>query len=42
MGAVSFGFKAFWVNRTRLPDEYPDQAPMQIIADLAALPNLAR
>jgi 2-haloacid dehalogenase len=40
MGAVAFGFKAFWVNRARMPDEYGDLAPLREIADLAALPNI--
>jgi 2-haloacid dehalogenase len=39
MGAVSFGFKAFWVNRSRLPDEYPDFSPLREIPSLAALPG---
>jgi 2-haloacid dehalogenase len=42
MGAVSFGFTAFWVNRTRAPNEYPDQAPEQEIPGLAALLDAAR
>jgi 2-haloacid dehalogenase len=37
MGAVSFGFAAVWVNRTRLPDEYAELAPLRQVADLAAL-----
>jgi 2-haloacid dehalogenase len=37
MGAVSFGFKAFWINRARMPDEYADFAPLRQIASLAAL-----
>jgi len=37
MGAVSFGFKAFWVNRTRAPNEYSDLAPEREIPGLAAL-----
>jgi 2-haloacid dehalogenase len=37
MGAVSFGFKAFWINRARMPDEYTDFAPLRQIASLAAL-----
>jgi 2-haloacid dehalogenase len=41
MGAVAFGFKAFWVNRARMPDEYGDLAPLREIADLAALPSSA-
>ena len=27
MGAVAFGFRAMWINRARMPDEYPDFAP---------------
>jgi len=37
MGAASFGFNTFWVNRARLPDEYADLAPLREIPDLAAL-----
>jgi 2-haloacid dehalogenase len=39
MGAASFGFHTFWVNRSRLPNEYEDIAPPREITDLAALPN---
>lgn len=42
MGAVAFGFAGIWVNRANLPDEYPDQAPCEVISNLAALPALAR
>ncbi len=42
MGAVSFGFNAFWVNRGRMPDEYTDLAPLREIPDLAALPSIDR
>jgi 2-haloacid dehalogenase len=37
MGAVAFGFAAVWVNRSRLPDEYAELAPVRQVADLAAL-----
>lgn len=37
MGAVSYGFKAHWINRARLPDEYANFAPLRQIPDLAAL-----
>jgi 2-haloacid dehalogenase len=40
MGAASFGFRPFWVNRARLPDEYSDLAPRGEISDLAALVTL--
>jgi 2-haloacid dehalogenase len=41
MGAASFGFSAFWVNRAGLPDEYPDIPPLRQISDLAALTHAA-
>jgi 2-haloacid dehalogenase len=37
MGAASFGFAAVWLNRTQLPDEYAEPAPLREIPDLAAL-----
>jgi 2-haloacid dehalogenase len=37
MGAVSFGFGAFWINRAQIPDEYADFAPLRQISSLAAL-----
>jgi 2-haloacid dehalogenase len=40
MGAASFGFNAVWVNRGRMPDEYPDGQPSRVIATLAELPAL--
>jgi 2-haloacid dehalogenase len=40
MGAVSFGFRAFWVNRARVPNEYADLAPLREIPDLTALTRL--
>jgi 2-haloacid dehalogenase len=39
-GAANFGFKPVWVNRAKMPDEYPDLAPVAIIENLAALPGL--
>jgi 2-haloacid dehalogenase len=33
-GAVAFGFSTVWVNRTGLPDEYPDLAPTRIVTSL--------
>lgn len=42
MGAASFGFQTFWVNRARLPDEYADLAPLREISDLAMLSKLDR
>jgi 2-haloacid dehalogenase len=40
MGAASFGFRAVWVNRTQMPQEYPHQPPVHIVPDLSALPSL--
>ncbi len=37
MGASAFGFRPFWVNRAKLPDEYAEQPPLRVIADLSAL-----
>ena len=37
MGAVSFGFNAYWVNRAHMPDEYAEFAPLRQISDLTAL-----
>ena len=37
MGAAAFGFRPLWVNRARLPDEYAEQPPMQIVTDLSAV-----
>ncbi len=42
MGAVSFGFSAYWVNRARMPNEYAEFAPLREIPDLAALPSADR
>lgn len=36
-GAANFGFRAVWINRAGLPDEYSDMAPSQILPSLAAL-----
>jgi 2-haloacid dehalogenase len=36
-GAAAFGFRPVWVNRTGLPDEYPDDPPERVIAGLDAL-----
>ena len=40
MGAVSFGFRALWVNRTKMPDEYADHMPAQTIGDLSEFAQL--
>jgi 2-haloacid dehalogenase len=40
MGAATFGFRPFWVNRARLPDEYSDYPPLRVVSDLTALTSL--
>ena len=40
MGAASFGFRAVWVNRTQMPQEYPHQPPVHTVSELSALPSL--
>jgi 2-haloacid dehalogenase len=40
-GAAAFGFRPFWVNRARMPDEYADMPPLRVIADLSALASIA-
>jgi len=41
MGATAFGFRAAWVNRGRMPDEYAEHAPVRVLADLGGLAGLA-
>lgn len=41
MGAATFGFRAAWVNRAGLPDEYPEATPFHTLRDLAGLVDLA-
>ena len=41
MGAAAFGFRPVWINRGRGPDEYPEHAPLRIVADLSTLPSLS-
>lgn len=41
MGAAAFGFRAIWVNRAGMPDEYGEHAPVQVVASLSGLPALA-
>ena len=36
-GAAAYGFAPVWVNRTDLPDEYPDLAPVRVIRALDGL-----
>jgi 2-haloacid dehalogenase len=42
MGAASFGFRAAWINRANLPDEYADRPPMMVLSDLTALLTIDR
>jgi 2-haloacid dehalogenase len=37
MGAASFGFDTVWVNRGRMPDEYAENAPGRVVAELTEL-----
>jgi 2-haloacid dehalogenase len=37
MGAAAFGFRPLWVNRSNMPNEYPEQPPIRIVADLSAV-----
>src|SRR6266508_496739 len=37
MGASAFGFRALWINRAGLPDEYTDHALKQTLASLDTL-----
>jgi len=41
MGATAFGFRAAWVNRGKMPDEYADLAPMRVLSNLGGLSDLA-
>ncbi len=41
MGAVAFGFRALWVNRSGLPEEYAEYRPLRVLADLSALASVA-
>ena len=40
MASVSVGFSGLWVNRAKMPDEYLDFAPRQVLADLSSLAHL--
>jgi 2-haloacid dehalogenase len=37
MAATSVGFNGFWVNRSKMPNEYLDFPPKQILNDLSSL-----
>jgi 2-haloacid dehalogenase len=36
-GAVKFGFRGVWINRTSQPDEYADLAPARVLSSLTGL-----
>ena len=42
MGAVAFGFRAVWINRGHVPDEYADCPPAAVLSDLSGLMSLGR
>jgi 2-haloacid dehalogenase len=37
MGAATFGFRTFWINRSQMPDEYQPFPPSQRLTGLAGL-----
>jgi 2-haloacid dehalogenase len=37
MGASAFGFRAAWINRSGMPEEYADLAPIAVLRDLRGL-----
>jgi 2-haloacid dehalogenase len=37
MAATSVGFHAMWINRAKMPDEYPDFPPERVLSNLSAL-----
>ena len=41
MAGVSVGFRSMWINRAKMPDEYGDFAPAQVLTSLNALADLA-
>jgi 2-haloacid dehalogenase len=40
MAGASVGFRAIWVNRSKMPDEYLEFPPQQALADLSGLAAL--
>jgi 2-haloacid dehalogenase len=41
MAGVSVGFRTYWINRAKMPDEYLDFAPVAVLSDLNALADAA-
>jgi 2-haloacid dehalogenase len=37
MGASAFGFRPIWVNRSKMPEEYPEQTPIRTVSDLSTV-----
>jgi 2-haloacid dehalogenase len=42
MGAAAFGFRALWINRSQMPDEYETFPPFQRLQSLAGLTTESR
>lgn len=42
MASVSVGFNGIWVNRAKMPDEYLDYSPKQMVGDLSSLAKLGQ
>jgi 2-haloacid dehalogenase len=40
MAGVSVGFRTFWINRAKMPDEYLDFSPARVLSDLRALADI--
>ncbi|HXX07723.1 MAG TPA: haloacid dehalogenase type II [Pseudolabrys sp.] len=40
MGAVRAGFRTFWINRAKMPDEYVDFPATQTLSDLTMLADI--
>jgi 2-haloacid dehalogenase len=40
MAGTSVGFNSLWINRAKMPDEYLDFPPRQVLSDLTALTTM--
>lgn len=40
MAGTTAGFRSFWINRAKMPDEYPDHPPVRVLNDLNALTTI--
>jgi len=36
-GATAFGFRTVWINRAKMPDEYPEFPPAAVVSDLTGV-----